>query len=79
MKRTIAILLLIATLLSAFSITAFADDDDDNAMTGEGTTGQAAKGYAWYSGILVHHIIAVSVLVNGRPGCELRKVWIIML
>ena len=63
MKRTIAILLLIATLLSAFSITAFADEeDDDNAMTGEGTTGQAAKGYAWYSG--KHYLWKVTVFVG---------------
>lgn len=46
MKRTIAILLLIATLLSAFSITAFADD---NATGGDGDTHDAAKGYAWYN------------------------------
>ena len=49
MKRIISILLLIATLLSAFFITAFAADDDDNAMSGEGNTNAAAKGYAWYN------------------------------
>ena len=49
MKRTISILLLIATLLSAFSITAFADEGDDNATGGDGNTHDAAKGYAWYN------------------------------
>jgi hypothetical protein len=35
-----------ATLLSAFSITAFADD---NAQSGTGDTHGAASGYAWYN------------------------------
>ena len=35
-----------ATLLSAFSITAFADD---NAQSGSGDTHGAASGYAWYN------------------------------
>lgn len=35
-----------ATLLSAFSITAFADD---NAQSGSGDTQGAASGYAWYN------------------------------
>ena len=40
-----------ATLLSAFSVTAFAtDDDDDNAMSGAGDMNHAAQGYAWYNG-----------------------------
>lgn len=46
MKRIISILLLIATLLSAFSITAFADD---NATGGDGETQDAWDGYAWYN------------------------------
>lgn len=40
-------LLLAAALLSAFSITAFADD---NATGGDGSSHDAAKGYAWYNG-----------------------------
>ena len=41
-----------AILLSAFSIPAFADgeDDDDNAQSGSGNTHQAGKGYGWYNG-----------------------------
>ena len=35
-----------ATLLSAFSITAFADD---NATGGDGTTHGASDGYGWYN------------------------------
>ena len=52
MKRIISILLLMAILLSAFSIPAFADgeDDDDNAQSGSGNTHQAGKGYGWYNG-----------------------------
>ena len=52
MKRIISILLLMAILLSAFSIPAFADgeDDDDNAQSGSGTTHDASKGYGWYNG-----------------------------
>ena len=51
MKRIILIFLLMATLLSAFSVTAFAtDDDDDNAMSGAGDMNHAAQGYAWYNG-----------------------------
>ena len=46
MKRILSILLLMATLLSAFSITAFADD---NATAGEGTTHSASDGYGWYN------------------------------
>ena len=46
MKRIISILLLIATLLSAFSITAFAED---NATGGDGETQDAWDGYAWYN------------------------------
>ena len=46
MKRTISILLLIVSLLSAFSITAFADD---NATGGDGDTKDAVDGYAWYN------------------------------
>lgn len=52
MKRIISILLLMAILLSAFSIPAFAEgeDDDDNAQSGSGTTHDASKGYGWYNG-----------------------------
>ena len=52
MKRIISIFLLMAILLSAFSIPAFADgeDDDDNAQSGSGTTHDASKGYGWYNG-----------------------------
>ena len=46
MKRILSILLLMATLLSAFSITAFADD---NATGGDGTTHGASDGYGWYN------------------------------
>ena len=46
MKRILSIILLMATLLSAFSITAFADD---NAQSGSGDTHGAASGYAWYN------------------------------
>ena len=38
--------MLAVTLLSAFSFTAFADD---NATSGEGTTHAAAEGYGWYN------------------------------
>ena len=47
MKRIISVLLLIATLLSAFSITAFANDD--NAQSGDGDLGDATQGSAWYN------------------------------
>lgn len=47
MKRIISVLLLIATLLSAFSITAFASDD--NAQSGDGDLGDATQGSAWYN------------------------------
>ena len=46
MKRILSIILLMATLLSAFSITAFADD---NAQSGSGDMHGAASGYAWYN------------------------------
>lgn len=47
MKRIlISIILLTATLLSAFSITVFADD---NAQSGSGDTQGMATGYAWYN------------------------------
>lgn len=46
MKKILSIILLIATLLSAFSITVFADD---NAQGGTGDPGAAASGYAWYN------------------------------
>lgn len=46
LKRILSILLLMATLLSAFSITAFADD---NATGGDGTTHGASDGYGWYN------------------------------
>ena len=46
MKRILSIILLIATLLSAFSITSFADD---NAQSGSGDTQGAITGYAWYN------------------------------
>lgn len=46
MKRILCIVLLMATLLSALSITAFADD---NAQSGTGDTHGAASGYAWYN------------------------------
>lgn len=46
MKKLIAIILLLATLLTAFSFTAFADD---NATGGEGDTQGAASGYGWYN------------------------------
>lgn len=46
MKRILSILLLMATLLSAFSITALADD---NATGGDGTTHDASDGYGWYN------------------------------
>ena len=47
MKRIISVLLLIATMLSAFSITAFASDD--NAQSGDGDLGDATQGSAWYN------------------------------
>ena len=47
MKKTIAILLLMATMLSAFSIVAFAGDD--NATGGDGNTHPAAEGFGWYN------------------------------
>ena len=47
MKKSLIILLLAAVLLSAFSITAFAGDD--NATGGDGTTHDAAEGYGWYN------------------------------
>ena len=46
MKRILTIILLMATLLSAFSIAAFADD---KAQSGSGDTEGAASGYAWYN------------------------------
>lgn len=46
MKRILCIILLIATLLSAFSITVLADD---NAQSGTGDTHGAATGSAWYN------------------------------
>jgi len=46
LKKLIAIILLLATLLTAFSITAFADD---NATGGDGDTQGAASGYGWYN------------------------------
>lgn len=46
LKRILSTILLIATMLSAFSITAFADD---NATTGDGTAHGAANGYGWYN------------------------------
>ena len=52
MKRIISIFLLMAMLLSAFSIPAFADetnDGDDNANSGSGETQGAWAGYAWYN------------------------------
>lgn len=46
MKRILSIILLMATLLSAFPITVFADD---NAQSGSGDTLDAVSGYAWYN------------------------------
>ena len=46
MKRILCVFLLIATLLSAFSITVLADD---NAQSGSGDTHGAATGSAWYN------------------------------
>lgn len=46
MKRILSILLLMASLLSAFSFSAVADD---NAQSGSGDTHGAASGYAWYN------------------------------
>ena len=48
MKRIIAVFLLIATMLSAFSVTAFASGDD-NASSGNGETGDAWEDSAWYN------------------------------
>lgn len=47
MKKFMAILLLSAAMLTAFSITAFADGDD-NATGGGGSAEGAASGYGWY-------------------------------
>ena len=47
LKKSLIILLLAAVLLSAFSITAFAGDD--NATGGDGNTHDAAEGYGWYN------------------------------
>ena len=47
MKKSLIILLLAAIMLSAFSITAFAGDD--NATGGDGNTHDAAEGYGWYN------------------------------
>ncbi len=47
MKKAVIILLLTATLLSAFSLIASAKDD--NATSGDGTTHDAAEGYGWYN------------------------------
>ena len=50
MKRILSILLLTAILLSAFLIPVFAETTgDDNATSGDGSTNDAAKGYAWYN------------------------------
>jgi hypothetical protein len=46
LKRILCFILLIATLLSAFSIVAFAED---NAQSGTGDTHGAASGCAWYN------------------------------
>lgn len=45
MKRILCIILLLATLMSAFTVSAFADD---NAQSGNGDTQGATTGYAWY-------------------------------
>ena len=47
MRKSMIFLLLAAMLLSAFSITAFAGDD--NATGGDGNTHDAAEGYGWYN------------------------------
>ena len=50
MKRILVILLLAVVLLSAFFIPVLAaNTGDDNATSGDGSTNNAAKGYAWYS------------------------------
>ena len=46
MKRILCTVILIATLLSVFSIQTFADD---NAQSGSGDTHGAVSGYAWYN------------------------------
>ena len=46
MKRVLSIILLMATLLSAFSVTVLADD---NAQSGSGDTQGADSGSAWYT------------------------------
>ena len=47
MKRITVIMLLAVMLLSAFSIPAFAGDD--NATGGDGSTHPAAEGFGWYN------------------------------
>ncbi len=46
MKRILCIILLIASMLSAFSVIVFSDD---NAQSGSGDTQGMATGYAWYN------------------------------
>ena len=62
MKKTILFILLAAMLLSAFSFTAFAGDD--NATGGEGTTHPAAEGYGWYNSY--QYLYKVSLYVGKK-------------
>jgi len=62
LKRIISIFLLIAMLLSVLAIPAFADEEDDNAMSGEGDTDHAVDGAAWYKG--KHYLWKVTLFVG---------------
>ena len=65
MKRIVSIILLTATLLSAFSVVAFADD---NAQSGSGSTQGAATGYAWYS--TYQYLWKVTLFVGKTDGAS---------
>lgn len=62
MKRITVILLLAVMLLSAFSITAFAGDD--NATGGDGSTHPAAEGFGWYNSY--QYLYKVTLFVGKR-------------
>ena len=62
MKRITVIILLAVMLLSAFSIPAFAGDD--NATGGDGSTHPAAEGFGWYNSY--QYLYKVTLLVGKR-------------
>ena len=63
MKRILAFLMLTAMLLSAFSVCAFADGDD-NATGGDGENHSAAEGYGWYSSY--QYLYKVTIFVGKK-------------